>query len=94
MTDLPLTVTETSNRILVSWTPPVGCLGYALYVNDKRVSNSWNPELNHTRFAKVNGAVYKVVALGIHAQGVYPPAVPPNSEDYGEDPYSSAVYSH
>lgn len=94
MTDLLLTkVSETTKLITFSWTP-VPCLGYAFYVNDSRVSNSFDPLKNEVRFYKVSNAIYKVVAFGVVAEGSYPPTSSPNSEKYSEDPYGSAVYSH
>lgn len=93
--DLPLTIIyETERVIKLGWTPSPNCLGYVFYVNDKRVSNTWNPEVSEVRFNKVAGAIYKVRAVGIAAEGVYPPNTPSNAEEYSADPYGSAVYSH
>jgi hypothetical protein len=94
MIDLPLTkVSETSTVITFSWTP-VPCLGYVFYVNDMRVSNSFDPLKNTIRFHKVANGIYKVEAFGTIARGTYPPTSSPNSEKYSEDPYGNAVYSH
>lgn len=93
--DLRLTkIAETTTIITLGWTPPIPCFGYVFYVNDKRVSNTWDPTMNHTRFHKIEGAVYKVVAVEVAAIGVYPPGTPTDSENYGSEDYGAAIYSH
>lgn len=92
MTDLPLTVLNESTKVItLGWTPPPNCVGYVFYVNNNRVSNTWNPAISEVRFNKVAGGVYKVRALSALAEGAHPPQL---SEKYGADKYSEAVYSH
>jgi len=75
MTDLPLTkLSETATTITLGWTP-IPCLGYVLYADGVRKSNSWDPLKSSWKTAKATEI--KVVALGTAAEGVYPPLVPP-----------------
>lgn len=87
-------LSETPRVITLGWTPPANCIGYVYYVNDKRVANTWNPTVQQARFGKVEGAVYRVIALAAGATGTYPSDVSENPENYSVDPYGSAVYSH
>lgn len=75
MTDLPLTkLAETTTTITLGWTP-VLCLGYVLYADGVRKSNSWDP--NKSSWKTNKATELKVVALGAEAEGLYPPVVPP-----------------
>ncbi len=77
MTDLPLTkVSETTKFITLGWTP-VPCEGYAFLAGGIRVSNTWNQNQSSVKFTKVASGQYAVRALGVVAEGVYPPIVPP-----------------
>lgn len=94
MIDIPLTKkVEGTKTITLSWTP-VPCVGYVFYVNDTRVSNTWNPALTEITFHKVENGIYKVKALEIAGEGIYPKAQPIDSEEYNLEAYGSGVYSH
>jgi len=70
MTDLPLTkLAETTSTITLGWTP-ISCLGYVLYADGVRKSNSWDSAKSSWKTAKATEI--KVVALGAEATGVYP----------------------
>jgi hypothetical protein len=93
MIDLSLIkVSETNRLITFSWTP-VPCAGYVFYVDNTRVSNSWDPFKSSIRFNKVPDAVYKVEAVEVNARGTYPSTSVPDSEDYSEEPYGVGAYS-
>lgn len=91
--DLSLTPLNETSRIITFGWMPIPCAGYVFYVNNKRVSNTWNTLMSQVTFQKVPNAKYKVEALGIIATGEYPPPVPTNSEKYSEDTYGSFAYS-
>jgi len=75
MTDLPLTkLAETTSTITLGWTP-IPCLGYVLYADGVRKSNSWDQTKSSWKTAKA-GEI-RVVALGAEATGVWPPPTPP-----------------
>ena len=75
MTDLPLTkLAETASTITLGWTP-IPCLGYVLYADGVRKSNSWDQAKSSWKTAKA-GEI-RVVALGAAATGVWPPVAPP-----------------
>lgn len=75
MTDLPLTkVAETATTVTLSWTP-VPCLGYVLYADGKRKSNSWDAAKSSWKTDKA--AEIRIVALGAVAEGVFPAVVVP-----------------
>lgn len=75
--DLPLTkLSETATTITLGWTP-IPCLGYVLYADGVRKSNSWEQQKSSWKTAKATEI--RVVALGAEATGVWPPAVPPKT---------------
>jgi hypothetical protein len=75
MNDLPLTkIAETSTTITLGWTPPAGAVGYYFFADGVRVSNSTKADQSSTRFKKVASGKYAVQALGVQAEGKYPPA--------------------
>ena len=75
MVDLPLTkLAETATTITLGWTP-IPCLGYVLYADGVRKSNSWDQAKSSWKTAKATEI--KVVALGAEATGVYPFVLPP-----------------
>lgn len=75
MVDLPLTkISETATTITLGWTP-ITCLGYVLYADGVRKSNSWDPSKSSWKTNKAKEI--KVVAVQTIAEGVYPPVVPP-----------------
>jgi len=74
MTDLPLTkLAENATTITLGWTP-IPCLGYVLYADGVRKSNSWDPLKSSWKTNKA--AEIRVVALGAEATGVWPPEKP------------------
>lgn len=76
MADMPLTkLSETASTVTLGWTPPAGAVGYVLYADGVRKSNSWDPGKNSWKTNKA--AEIKIVALGNLAEGVYPNVVPP-----------------
>lgn len=75
MTDLPLTKqSETATTITLAWTP-IPCLGYVLYANGIRKSNSWDP--NKSSWKTDKAQVIRIVAVGATAEGVWPAVVVP-----------------
>jgi hypothetical protein len=77
MADMPLTkLAETPSTLTLGWTPPVGAVGYVLYADGVRTSNSWDPQ-KRTWGVKNDGKTIRIVALGNLAEGVYPNVVPP-----------------
>jgi hypothetical protein len=75
MVNLPLTkLAETASTVTLGWTP-IPCLGYVLYADGVRKSNSWDPLKASWKTNKATEI--KVVALGAAAEGVYPPVVVP-----------------
>jgi hypothetical protein len=68
-------IAETSSTITLGWTPVPGCLGYVLYVDGARKSNSWDPAKSTWKTSK--GSVYRVVSLGVAEEGIYPLVTPP-----------------
>src|SRR5262245_47486759 len=76
MTDLPLTkLGETTKTITLGWTPPAGAIGYVLYADGVRKSNSWDPAKSSWKTNKANEI--RIVALGVQAEGFYPGHTPP-----------------
>lgn len=74
MTDLPLTkMSETATTVTIGW-EPVACVGYVLYVDGERKSNSWDPLKKTWKVSKAK--VIQVFALGYVADGVYPSGTP------------------
>lgn len=88
MTDLPLTkLAETATTITLGWEPPLFCRGYGFYAGTK-FSHTMDGTRTSVRFAK-GASVYRVLAFGVTAEGVYPPPVvipPPPS---GKPPFGS-----
>lgn len=74
-------VDETPKTITVIWTPVPHALGYEFLVDDKRVSNTWDPARSSIKFQKPDGGIhtYSVVALGNLDHGLiaHPPVNPP-----------------
>lgn len=70
-------LSENSIQITLGWTPVQGCIGYAFYADDTRVSNTWDPSVSQVTFAK-GAAEYRVQAVGGLDEGVYVPPVAPN----------------
>ena len=76
MTDLPLTkLSETASTVTLGWLPPVGAVGYLFFADGKR-SSSLDGTRSSVKFAK-GAAKYRVQALGVAAEGAYPPVVVP-----------------
>jgi hypothetical protein len=74
---LPLTlVSSTETTETLSWPEVPGATGYEFFTNGVR-SNTWNGPLTQATFKK--NAKIQVIALGVLAQGVYPPVTPPPS---------------
>lgn len=69
-------IAETNTTITLGWTPVPGCIGYVLYVDGKRTSNTWDATKDNWRVSK-GAQEYKIVALGVEDQGVYPTVTPP-----------------
>jgi hypothetical protein len=69
-------ISETQTTITLGWTP-IPCEGYR-FTAEKQVkpSHSWDASRSSVRFSK-GSAWYKVEALGIEDEGVYPPVAPP-----------------
>ncbi len=65
---LPLSKTISGNTIVLTWAP-IACLGYVLYVNGVRKSNSWDQTKSSWKATYVQGAEYRVVAVGQVAAG-------------------------
>lgn len=97
-------LTETTSTITLGWDPPVGAEYYLFFAGGNRVSNA--PAVDNRGNVKRTIKFYKTPSpweivcitrinnvMGVEV-GYYPPTSPPNSENYSEDPYGSAVYSH
>lgn len=69
-------IAEGTSTITLGWTPVPGCLGYVLYVDGVRKSNTWDATKDNWRVSK-GGTEYRVVALGVEDEGVYPSPPPP-----------------
>lgn len=67
---LPLTATISGNLITLAWIP-ISCLGYVLYVNGKRISNSWDPSKSSWKATYAVGNIYHIVAVQETASGTY-----------------------
>lgn len=67
-------VSETPTTITLGWTPVPNSIGYVLYVDGTRTSNSWDPSKSTWKVQK-GASKYEVVALGRLDSGVYPPPV-------------------
>lgn len=72
-------VSETAKTITLGWTPPPAVKWYTFHAAGKQVSNApavdRNGVVKHTvKFAKA--PPYKVVALSLLAEGVYPAVSP------------------
>lgn len=68
---LPLhKISETATTVTLGWTP-VPCLGYVLYADGKRKSNSWDQSKSSWKTDKATEI--KVVALGMVAEGLFTP---------------------
>lgn len=82
MEGLPLTkLSETATTITLGWTPPVGCQGYKFWA-DTTKSTTMDGSRSSVRFAK-GASSYRVQALGLLAEGTYPPpVVPPSGPSY------------
>lgn len=74
-------IAETAGTITVAWQPVTGAIGYEFLVDATRVSNTWDPTVKQTRFAKPTDGehTYSVVALAKQDQGdlVWPAVTPP-----------------
>jgi len=81
--DLPLTkLAETATTVTLGWTP-IPCLGYVLYADGVRKSNSWDQSKSSWKTNKATEI--RVVALGAAAEGVWPPVIPPPTAQFGAD---------
>ncbi len=77
MNDLPLTkVSETDTTITLGWTP-IQCEGYEFLVDGKRASNTFDSSRSSVKFKKTSTGKYSVRALGVIAEGAYPPVIQP-----------------
>lgn len=78
MPDLALTkLSETASTITLGWTPPAGAQGYLFFAGARR-SSTLDGSRSSVRFSKGTGP-YRVQALGVIAEGSYPPPVVPSS---------------
>src|SRR6185295_962015 len=68
-------IAETDTTITLGWTPPANCVGYVLYANGVRKSNSWDGGKKTWRLAK----------------GVWPPPTTPVAEDFTGSPANPNV---
>jgi hypothetical protein len=72
-------LSETSTKITLGWTPVPNCIGYVFYADGQRVSNTWDPNRSQVTFAK-GPAKFKVQAVGVEDEGVYPSGPPPTGQ--------------
>ncbi len=65
---LPLIGVISGNTIILSWNP-ITCLGYVLYINGVRKSNSWDASKSSWKASYTIGNIYRVVAIAETASG-------------------------
>jgi hypothetical protein len=70
-------LSETSSKITLGWTPVAGAIGYRFQSSAQvpKWSHTWDGSKSEVTFAKAEW--YRVEALGMEAEGVYPSVVPP-----------------
>ena len=72
-TILELTIlSQTATKFKVGWVPPVGCVGYHMFVDHNRVSTTGLGSLNQTTFGKLTTPgphTYEVRSLTYLATG-------------------------
>lgn len=77
-------IAETATSITLGWTPPAGCVGYVLYADGIRKSNSWDGSKRQWKTDKA--AKLEIEALGSLARGSWPAPAPPAPEDFTWSP--------
>jgi hypothetical protein len=75
-------LSEDATTLTLGWSPVPGSVGYRFTAEKQaKPSHTWDASRSSVKFAK-GSAWYKVEALGVEAEGSYPPVAPPPSDRF------------